>query len=648
MKIFILVFLLCIISQFCPAKTLPVEFFSQLPDVSSLSLSPDGNKLVSLIRVDIPEKKGVAVQTTDLKTKAAKILLFLDNSEYIIYRIYWKDNKTILVHAFAAVDQKSWGHGQRSKYKVRVTRLLFVDSETGNVTKPFTPMFLSKFELPPVDQDTVIDTLPDDHNHVLMSLYGTIYKVDIHKGTSSVYFTSSNYFFPTITDTEHRLRAGYHYPKDGMTIVRYLDLASNTWKDFSKQKGVFSDDEITILGFGNNPNEMYFSAYHEDRLAVFTTDLTDPKLTRKLILADKKYDISGSLIYDASEKNVIGITGLENGGTHFIDPELSKMQSRIHKALPNTQNYLYSLTSDKNKFIVFSTSATESGTYYLGQRSPLKLEAIAFKYKNLAPDVLSPVTHIEYKARDGLAIEAFLTLPKDKPAKNLPTLMFPHGGPIARDNAAFDYWSQFFANKGYAVLQMNFRGSSGQGLAHRNAGLAKWGKEMQDDIEDGARHLIAQGIADPKSIAIVGASYGGYAALMGAVKTPDFYRCAISVAGVSNVYELVLDTRAFWSTYNVVDEQIGTGAKNLKDISPVNHVDKIKVPILLIHGEDDRQVDIKHSIQMRDNLLKAGKQVEFLSLPAEDHYLSNEKNRIDTFKAMDTFLGKCLPTTPPQ
>jgi dipeptidyl aminopeptidase/acylaminoacyl peptidase len=645
MKNILFIFVLYSFSQFCSANILSADFFSQLPDVSSLSLSPDGNKLVSLIRVDIPEKKGVALQTTDLKTNVTKILLFVDNSEYVINRIYWKDNRTILAHGFAAIDQKSWGHGQRSKYKVRVTRLLFVDSETGSVTKPFTKMFLSQFELPPLDQDTVIDTLPDDPDHILMSLYKNVYKVNIHKGTTDIYYAPKENFWPTITDTQHRLRAGYHYTTEGVITTRFFDLDTNSWKDFSNQKGVFSDEDITVLGFGKKPNEMYFSAYHDDRLAIFTVDLKDPNLKRNLVLSDKQYDISGSLIYDANEKDVIGISGLENGGTHFFDPELAKIQSRIDKALPNTQNYLYSLTSDKNKFIVFTTGATESGTYYLGQRSPLKLEPIALKYKNLAPNILSPVTPVEYKARDGLTIEAFLTLPKDKPAKNLPTLMFPHGGPIARDNAAFDYWTQFFANRGYAVLQMNFRGSAGQGLSHRNAGLAKWGKEMQDDIEDGARYLIEKGIADQKSIAIVGASYGGYAALMGAVKTPDFYRCAISVAGVSNVYELVLDNRAFWMSYNVVDEQIGTGAKNLKDISPVNHADKIKVPILLIHGEDDRQVDIKHSVQMRDNLLKAGKQVEFLSLPAEDHYLSNEKNRIDTFKAMDTFLGKCLPTT---
>jgi dipeptidyl aminopeptidase/acylaminoacyl peptidase len=255
------------------------------------------------------------------------------------------------------------------------------------------------------------------------------------------------------------------------------------------------------------------------------------------------------------------------------------------------------------------------------------------------------VQRVRYKARDGLEIEAFLTLPKGRPEKKLPTLMFPHGGPIARDSEAFDYWSQFFASKGYAVLQMNFRGSAGQGYSHMKAGLQKWGKEMQDDIEDGARYLIDQGIADPAKIAIVGASYGGYAALMGTVRTPDFYKCAISFAGVSDVYELVRDSRAFWLNYNVVDEQIGRDRKHLEEISPINYVDKIKVPILLIHGESDRQVKPFHSEEMHKKLQKAGKPVEFVSLPDEDHYLSMERNRIDTFKAMDRFLDKCLPVT---
>lgn len=397
------------------------------------------------------------------------------------------------------------------------------------------------------------------------------------------------------------------------------------------------------MGFSQDPNELYINAYHNDRWAVFKVNLKDKDLKRELVLADDKYDISGYLLYSSDQKKVIGISGSEDGGTFFLDQELKQLQSKIDKAMPLTRNYIYSFSSDINKFIVYSTGPKESGTYYLGQLSPLKLEALAYRYKQLPPENLADMKRIEYKARDGLTIESFLTLPKGKPAKNLPTLMFPHGGPHARDNDSFDYWAQFFANKGYAVLQMNFRGSYGQGLAHMTAGLKQWGKEMQTDIEDGAHYLIDQGISDPKSIAIVGASYGGYAALMGAIKTPDFYRCAISIAGVSDVFKLAIERRDPTDSYNVVDEQIGTGAKFLKDISPLNHAAEIKKPILLIHGENDRQVEIEHSIEMHKALVKEGKEVEFITLPLEDHYLTNEANRIATFKAMDKFLDKCNP-----
>jgi len=214
---------------------------------------------------------------------------------------------------------------------------------------------------------------------------------------------------------------------------------------------------------------------------------------------------------------------------------------------------------------------------------------------------------------------------------------------MARDSRAFDYWAQFYASRGYAVLQMNFRGSTGQGFEFRNAGLKKWGKEMQDDIEDGALALIEIGITDPDKVCIVGASYGGYAALMGVTKTPDRYKCAISINGVSNVRDLVIDNRAFWRSYNIVEEMIGNDLQELKAISPAYRATEINDPALLIHGELDRQVDIKHSHQMRDTLEKAGKNVAFIEQPNEDHYLSNETNRIAAFKAMDVFLKKNLP-----
>ncbi|WP_062060132.1 alpha/beta hydrolase family protein [Cellvibrio sp. OA-2007] len=580
-----------------------------------------------------------------------KIALFTDNSKFFMRWLSWKDNKTLLVGVFSPSERDTVVNAQRVRFKTRDFHLMIIDTETGEVTEPFTRTFLRRYNVLPPIRDYVVDTLPNDPEHILMQMPGVdigywrepiVYKVNIKTQKASVYHPAQKEVSDWITDQHHQVRLGHANDDKGIQSTKVLDANSGNWRELWPYS-IFSEERVEALGFDKDPNVLYIRAYHQKRLAIFKVNLKDPDLKRELVLADPTYDVKGHLIYSPLNDAVIGVTSMEQGGTYFFDKELQTLQTKIDKAIPGNRNYIYSITDDQQKFLVFSTSSTDSGTYYLGQTNPIKLEAVAYSYKKLVPEVLSKTEQIEYKARDGLKIEAYLTTPKNQPAKNLPTLLFPHGGPISRDNDAFDYWTQFFVNKGYAVLQMNFRGSDGQGIELRNAGLKNWGKEMQDDIEDGARKLIADGIADPNAIAIVGASYGGYAALMGVVKTPDFYRCAISVNGVSNVFDLVKDNRAFWRSYNVVDEQIGNDNSTLRAISPVNFADKIKVPVLLVHGTDDRQVKIQQSYEMRDALQKAKKEVTFLELPSEDHYLLNEKNRIDTFRAMDTFLDQCLP-----
>lgn len=630
---------------------LTTEDFSQLPDVSRLVLSPDGKKLAYNARINVGDIQGVGVQVLDLATKEMKIALFTDNSQFFMNWLSWKDNKTLLVGVFSPSERDTVVNTQRVRFKTRDFHLMIIDTETDEITSPFSRTFLRRYNVLPPRRDYVVDTLPNDPEHILMQMPGVdigywrepiVYKVNIKTQKASVYHSAEKNVGDWITDRQHKVRLGHAYDGKGVQSTKILDVDSGKWRELWSH-AIFSEEKVDALGFGSDQNVLYVRAYHQKRLAIFKVNLKDPELKRELVLADPVYDVKGRLIYSPQNDSVIGVTSMEQGGTYFFKKELQSLQTKIDKAIPGNRNYIYSITDDQQKFLVFSTSSTDSGTYYLGQINPIKLDAVAYSYKKLVPDVLSKTQRIEYKARDGLTIEAYLTTPKHQLAKNLPTLVFPHGGPISRDNDAFDYWTQFFANKGYAVLQMNFRGSDGQGIELRNAGLKNWGKEMQDDIEDGARKLIADGIADPDSIAIVGASYGGYAALMGVVKTPDFYRCAISVNGVANVFDLVKDNRAFWRSYNVIDEQIGNDNSTLKSISPVNFADKIKAPVLLVHGTDDRQVEIKHSYQMRDALQKAKKDVTFLELPSEDHYLSNEKNRIDTFRAMDAFLDKCLP-----
>jgi len=638
------------------AQTIPVATFASLPDSAMVSLSPNGKKLVSLTRVANEHINGVTVEVTELKSGNKKQLLSSDNNKYFIRDLRWKDNKTLLVTAYFPSERDSNINGRgQVKFKSRDFRLYILNTESGEVNRPFTRNFLKKFHFLPSNLANIVDILPDEPEHILMSLpartaqfeqnrvtfnSSVVYKVDITNKTNRVIQAGLKGVYNWQTDRQHNVRIGTSF-KNGIVTTHVKNIDSGDWQALWPYK-VFSEDEVNVKGFGQDPNELYISAYHNKRKAIFKVNLADPKLTREIVHAHDFYDVDGGLLYSKTAKKVIGLSS-NDGDMVFFEADLRSIKKSINKSLAKTVNYIYSIADDMQSYIVYSTGDTESGTYYLGQRNPTKLSAIKYRYNNLPPKDLVKVQEYSYKARDGLTIQGYLALPHGQVKNNLPTIVFPHGGPQARDSKAFDYWVQFFASKGYAVLQMNFRGSDGQGIIHRSAGLKNWGKEMQDDIEDGAKQLIADGITDANQICIAGASYGGYAALMGVVKTPNFYQCAISIAGVSSVYDLVRDNRRFWASYNVVEEQVGSMGSHLHAISPVTRAKEIKVPVLLVHGDSDRQVNVKHSRNMRDELKKSGKKYTYVELLNEDHYLANETNRLTTFNAMSDFLDEHLP-----
>jgi dipeptidyl aminopeptidase/acylaminoacyl peptidase len=255
------------------------------------------------------------------------------------------------------------------------------------------------------------------------------------------------------------------------------------------------------------------------------------------------------------------------------------------------------------------------------------------------------VRDLTYKARDGYEVPAYLTLPPSATAEQLPMVVLPHGGPESHDARSFDFAAQFLASRGYAVLQPQFRGSTGFGAAHRKAGYRQWGKLMQDDVTDGVRAMIDQGIADPKSVCIAGFSYGGYAALAGAAFTPELYACAISVNGVSDLLGMLgherrltgdeSDTLAYWK------EHIGTiGSPDIAAKSPARAAGNVRAPVLLMHGKDDSVVPIDQSQRMIKAL--GGAPHQFIELPGEDHWLSRSATRIRVLAEMERFLGKHL------
>ena len=351
------------------------------------------------------------------------------------------------------------------------------------------------------------------------------------------------------------------------------------------------------------------------------------------------------LLFDPVSKLLIGAMTNNDAGAVLFDPKSQARLSAARRAFPKQQVKLISFTRDFGRMILFTDGGDDSGTYWLIDIATGKAARLGLAYPKIEPEDIGATRMVRYKAKDGLEIDAVLTLPVGRPAKGLPLVVLPHGGPEAHDTLGFDWWAQAFANQGYAVLQPNFRGSDGYGLDFDRKGYGEWGGKMQSDVSDGVAYLAAQGVIDPKRACIVGASYGGYAALAGVTVQNGLYRCAASVAGVA-------DPKSFkaWTADQVGSHTVATrhwdafmGTKNLDEISPTRLAASADAPILLIHGRDDSVVPLAQSEAMERALRKAGKPVEFMVLDGEDHWLSQGKTREQMLNAVVAFVEKYNP-----
>jgi dipeptidyl aminopeptidase/acylaminoacyl peptidase len=292
---------------------------------------------------------------------------------------------------------------------------------------------------------------------------------------------------------------------------------------------------------------------------------------------------------------------------------------------------------------VFSWSAKDPGSYYIFDLDKKQLQPLFATCPWIKPEQMAEVYPISYKSRDGLVIHGYLTVPAGKEPKNLPLVVFPHGGPFARDSWGFHSDPQFLASRGYAVLQMNYRGSPGFGESFFEKGHRHIGREMQDDITDGTRWAIAQGIADPHRIAIMGWSFGGYSVLMGLTREPELYRCGIDLAGVTDWkailnYDLEISTFGKEEMADLLGDP-GKDAADLNEISPVNHVDKIRAPLLFVYSKDDTTVPFEQARLLRDALDKAHKPYEFVSKFNEGHGFYTYEHRLELYQRIDKFLA---------
>jgi acetyl esterase/lipase len=347
------------------------------------------------------------------------------------------------------------------------------------------------------------------------------------------------------------------------------------------------------------------------------------------------------------------MTGIQLGGieplTQWISPEFQEAQAIIELKMPDKKVIILDNTPDKKIFLASVAGPSEPPRYFMLDVANTRLTAIGSSMPSLDNVALGQTRATTFKSRDGVDIPVYVTTPPSHAdAKNAPTVVFPHGGPAARDMPGFDWWAQFMATRGYVVIQPQFRGSDGFGYSFREAGKRQWGKRMQDDVSDALGWAVKEGISDPRRACIVGASYGGYAALAGATMTPDLYKCAVSVAGVADLTQMMRrqgsgDFGQRSSSLNYWREHIGSDDRPaMEAASPARLAANVRAPILLIHGKDDSIVDFEQSTIMATALRRANKPVKLVELAGEDHWLSRAATRLQMLREIEAFLTENL------
>jgi dipeptidyl aminopeptidase/acylaminoacyl peptidase len=436
---------------------------------------------------------------------------------------------------------------------------------------------------------------------------------------------------------------------DGVnTSLLYRKTDQDPWKPIltTNFKETFDPQFFTF----DNQNLYGVSNLGRDKSAVVEFDLGSGKET-KVLYENPEVDVSG-LAYSRKRKVLTSaFYTTSKAERHFFDKQAEELYHTLEQKLPGYEVLVVSTNKNEDLFIVRTLSDRSLGAFYLYDLKSGGLTKIADRNPWLQEDQLAEMKPIEFQSRDGLTIHGYLTLPKGRDPKSLPVVVNPHGGPWARDAWGFNPEVQFLANRGYAVLQVNYRGSTGYGRKFWEASFKQWGGTMQDDLTDGVNWLVSQGIADPKRVAIYGGSYGGYAVLEGLTKNPDLYAAGVDYVGVSNLFTFLKTVPPYWKPYlDMMYEMVGnpqTDKSWFEAHSPALNADKIKAPLFVAQGAKDPRVNINESNQIVEALKKRGVDIQYMVKPNEGHGFHNEENRFDFYQAMEAFLGKHLTPAAP-
>ena len=600
-------------------QTLPLEDFFRNPEKIAYKISPDGRYFSFMA----PYERRMNIFVQKIGTNDA--IRLTSETERNISDYFWGNNSRILFLKDTGGDENYHLYG----VNIDGSNLVALTEFKGVTT-------------------IIIDDLLEIESEIIIGLNKRNpqifdpYRLNIETGEMTMLAENPGNIQGWMTDHNGKLRLALAL--DGVNrSVLYRDTEN---EKFVTVITTNFKETLEPFSFTSDNQKLYASSNlgrDKNALVIF-----DPKTAQEtgVLYANDKYDITG-ISYSKKNKELQGVSYMAHDGIrrHFFSKQIEDIFNKISKKVSNSPFGITDMNKNEDMYIIRTFNDKTPGAFYLYDVKKDNLTHIAEIYPWLDENNMAEMHCVEYQSRDGLTIEAYLTLPKGytmKNAKQLPVVINPHGGPWARDTWGFNPEVQFLANRGFAVFQMNFRGSTGFGKKFWELSFKEWGKTMQDDITDGVNWLIKKGIADPKRIAIYGGSYGGYATLAGLTFTPDLYACGVDYVGVSNLFTFLQTIPPYWKPMlDMMHEQVGDPVADkelLESSSPVFHADKIKVPLFIAQGANDPRVNKDESDQMVKALKARGVEIEYMVKDNEGHGFHNEENKFEFYRAMEKFL----------
>lgn len=619
-------------------RDIPPSAFASRSNLRGAQMSPDGSKFA--FRTIIEDKPLLAIIDADTLQPLRSISL--EGADDVNWYSWAGPNRILLSVGGFAITNRWFGY---------YSRLMLYDIEA-------RAMRYIGFDDQGIEGDDVLHTDPAG-NFVILSVSKDIYNVpDVWRfpldGSGEAGAIKVQQRQDGIeewwADDSGVVRLGMNFTSGGATVIHYRSGPDEPFRRVTKLKE--DADELEnwgIMGIVTGSDIGFAMVAAEDgRQVLHKVDYNTGAL---LEVVYEHPDWSLDAVVTSPGRGPIGVDYVDDAPrTHWLDPEMARHQRNLEQALGGGRVKIFSMAADRSRMLVQHSSAADPGALYVYTPGQKRLDL----YANIRPDIdfrsMAEPQPFRFTSRDGHEMRGYLTLPRGQETKGLPLIVYPHGGPYGvRDSLVYDDWVQLMASRGYAVLQVNFRGSGGYGTAFEELGDGQMGRRMQDDLDDALDWAIAQGYADPARVCLVGASYGGYAALWGVIRNPERYRCAASFAGVTDWQAMLRYDRNYLgrSYYRRVwkDKVRGEEDFDMADVSPVDQIARLQRPVLLVHGTNDRRVPIAQFEKLVAAAKKAGKTIETLELD-DGHSLVKEENELKFYETLLAFLERHNPADP--